>query len=161
MPPMAILWSQDLLLWAAAGLVQLVALRLSSPTTTQREINSQVGNAMTRAFSFLLLASSYLGVHTYILYMPRNKEGSLRKGGVAIQFAGKHSGTGKDGQFGPKGGSTRLWTGQDLGCCWRALEAWEPSTPLCAFVYSFFSLKGRGRDCGRTMNEICFNSRML
>lgn len=65
------------LLWAAAGLVQPVALRLSSPTTTPREKNSRVGNAMTRTFSFLLLASSYLGLHTYILYMPRETRKGL------------------------------------------------------------------------------------
>lgn len=134
MPPMAILWSQDLLPWAAAGLVQLVALRLSSPTNTPREINSQVGNAMTRAFSFLLLASSYLGLHTYILYMPRNKEGSLRKGGVTIQFAGKHSDRKNMVNFGqwepaPGSGQGRTWA--VTGGFWRPGSLLPLSVLLC------------------------------
>lgn len=36
---------------------------------------------------------------------------------------------------------------------------WESSTSHCAFM--FFFLKGRGKSCGRTMNEIPSSSRLL
>lgn len=119
--------------------------------------NSQVGNAMTRAFSFLLLALSYQGLHTHLVHAQRNKEGSLKKCAIATQARGRQ------GQSGSKGGNNHALGRAGLGLSltrWRALEAWKSSTPLCASVFSFF-LKGRGRSCGRKMNEIPSSSKML
>lgn len=125
---------------------------------------------MTTAFSFLLLASSHLPRHTHPSPSrppPSTCPEKQRRG--SEERWGNNSGCWET--LGDREGRSNLgWRevawGTELGTTWavthwRLLEAWEPSTPLHASVYSFFSLKSGGRGHGRTMNEVTSSSRML